>query len=55
MMEGDIEKTVFIANRQLDEFVEITFCLKTAPATFQRMMDEVLEGLIDKGVLVYLD
>ena len=55
MMDGDIEKTAFIANGQLYEFVVMPFGLKTAPATFQRMMDEVLEGLIDKGVLVYLD
>ena len=53
--EEDIPKTTFIANGQLYEFIVMPFGLETAPATFQRMMDEVLEGLIDKGVLVYLD
>ena len=31
------------------------FCLKNAPATFQRMMDNALRGLIGKIYLAYLD
>ena len=29
--------------------------LKTSPATFQRMMDDVLRDMINNGVMVYLD
>ena len=54
MTEVEILKTAFIANGQLYEFTVMPFGLKIAPATLQRMMDKVLEGLIDKGVLVYL-
>lgn len=31
------------------------FGLKTAPSTFQRMMNHVFFELLDKGVVVYLD
>ena len=31
------------------------FGLKTAPSTFQRMMNRVFFDLLDKGVVVYLD
>ncbi len=31
------------------------FGLKTAPSTFQRMMNHVFFYLLDKGVVVYLD
>ena len=31
------------------------FGLTNAPSTFQRLMDHVLAGLIDKGVIVYID
>jgi len=55
LRKEDIAKTAFIANGQLYEFTVMPFGLKTAPATFQRMMDDVLEGLIEDSVLVYLD
>lgn len=36
-------------------FNRMPFGLATAPATFQKLMHELLEGLIFNGVLVYLD
>lgn len=36
-------------------FNRMPFGLATAPSTFQRMMHELLDGLIFNGVLVYLD
>lgn len=37
------------------EFLRMPFGLKNAPATFQRMMDGALRGLIGKHCFVYLD
>lgn len=37
------------------EFIRMPFGLKNGPATFQRMMDTALRGLIGKICLVYLD
>ena len=53
MAEEDIEKTAFITPFGLFDFLVMPFGLKTAPATFQRMMDRLLAN-IDK-VVVYLD
>src|SRR5690348_15599426 len=55
MAEEDIEKTVFLTHKGLYEFVVMPFGLTTAPATFQRAMDDLLGDLRHKGVLVYLD
>lgn len=43
--ERDIEKTAFICSEGLFEFVVMLFGLCNAPATFQRMVDEVLADL----------
>src|SRR5690606_5989388 len=43
--ERDIEKTAFICSEGLFEFVVMPFGLCNAPATFQRMVDEVLADL----------
>ncbi len=49
------EKTAFGSHLGLYEFLCIPFRLTRAPATFSRLMDKVLDGLIGKRYLVYLD
>ena len=49
------EKTAFLTQEGLFEFVRMPFGLKCAPATFQRIMDIVLAGLNWRTCLVYLD
>ncbi|GES80903.1 RNA-directed DNA polymerase homolog [Rhizophagus clarus] len=55
MAEEDKEKTAFIYSQGLFEYNVMPFGLKTAPATFQRVMDEILKDYIGKFVTVYLD
>lgn len=43
--ERDREKTIFITQDDLYEFLVMPFVLCTAPATFQRVIDTVLAGL----------
>ena len=50
-----IPKSAFVCHRGLFEFLKMPFGLATAPSWFQRIMDTVLEGLIGKICLVYLD
>ncbi|XP_053212264.1 uncharacterized protein LOC128395805 [Panonychus citri] len=51
----DQEKTAFITQDGLFEFVVMPFGLTCAPATFQRLMDGVISGLKYNCVLVYID
>lgn len=55
MAEKDIEKTAFITTAGLYEFVRMPFGLKNEPATFQRLMNEILREYINKFCIVYLD
>lgn len=52
---SDREKTAFISHRGLFQFKRMPFGLTNAPATFQRMMDLVLSGLLYELCLVYID
>ena len=54
--EGDEWKAAFRTNRGLFEPTVMFFGLCNSPATFQRMMNDILRDLIDGGhVVVYLD
>ena len=51
----DREKTAFTAGRGLWQFCVMPFGLCNAPATFERLMEQVLAGLPLNVCLVYLD
>jgi len=51
----DIPKTAFTVENGHYEFIRMPFGLKNAPATFQRVMDNVLRDLMGKICLVYMD
>ncbi|KAL1140037.1 hypothetical protein AAG570_007014 [Ranatra chinensis] len=55
MHEADCEKTAFQFERGNYEFTRMPFGLKNAPTTFQRLMDEFLEGLDEGAIQVYMD
>ena len=55
MDEKSIEKTAFSTDKGHFEFTRMPFGLKNAPATFQRAMNNVLQGLIGDVCYVYLD
>jgi hypothetical protein len=55
-MEANSQKyTAFSTPKGHYEFNRMPFGLKNAPATFQRMMDEALQGLTGRICFVYLD
>ncbi|XP_029920671.1 uncharacterized protein LOC115368614 [Myripristis murdjan] len=51
----DREKTAFTTPLGLFEFERMPFGLCNAPATFQRLMQQCLNGQLSESVLVYLD
>ena len=53
--ENDKHKTAFLTKYGLFQFTRMPFGLTNAPATFQRMVNSVLSGLIWSAVIVYLD
>lgn len=55
MQPESVEKTAFNTEDGHFEFTRMPFGLKNAPATFQRIMDDVLRGLVNTFCLVYLD
>lgn len=52
---NSIEKTAFNVENGHYEYVRMPFGLKNAPATFQRVMDNVLKDLQNKICFVYMD
>lgn len=48
-------KSAFVTHRRLHEFVRMPFGMCNAPATFQRLMEVVLAGLLWKNCFVYID
>ena len=55
MREESREKTAFTTHAGLFEFTVMPFGLCNAPATFQRLMENVLMGLTREKCIVYLD
>jgi hypothetical protein len=53
--DQDIHKTAFQTHDGLMEWVAVQFGLCNAPATFQRMMNDILRDFLHKFVTVYLD
>ncbi len=49
------EKTAFVTHNGKWQFVRMPFGLRNAPATFQRLMDNVLEEANWKWAMAYLD
>ena len=55
MAKKDVEKTAFATPFGLYQFKVMPFGLANAPATFERMMERVLSGLLWETCLIYLD
>ena len=51
----DQEKTAFITEFGLYEFIVMPFGLRNAPGTFQRLMNYILQDYLGQFVCVYLD
>lgn len=55
MHPESINKTAFNTDHGHYEFLRMPFGLKNSPATFQRVMDDLLRDVLNKFCLVYLD
>ena len=55
MDQRDKEKTAFSTGMGLWQFNVMPFGLCNAPATFERLMEQVLQGLPTQVCLIYLD
>lgn len=55
MAQESVEKTAFCVNNGHYEYVRMPFGLKNAPATFQRVMDNILREYLYKFCFVYMD
>jgi hypothetical protein len=55
MHESDAQKTAFDTPHGHYHFNRMPFGLKNASATFQRLMDQILSGLHETDIYVYLD
>jgi hypothetical protein len=55
MDPSDIDKSAFSIKEGHWAYKRMSFWLKTAPATFQRMMNNELSGLTDTRCFVFLD
>lgn len=55
MEQEDIVKTAFSTDTGHFEFLRMPFGLKNSPATFQRVMNKIFQGLINNEVLIYMD
>ena len=55
MYESDEEHTSFITNRGLYCYKAMSFGLKNAGATYQRLVDMMFKDLISRSMEVYVD
>ena len=55
MDENDKQKTAFATHRGLFQFKVMPFGLCNSPATFERLMELVLSGVLFERCLVYID
>jgi len=53
--KGDEWKTAFRTRYGHYQYRVMPFGLVNAPATFQTMMNEILQEFLDQGVVVYID